>query len=187
MTFSAKFELSLTWAESRVRWRGLRNDSNLNLVPLLGPQGLLAGRRDLWLPSLIFTNSPLSERTVADPQAALTVAREEEGTPAPLTLPMEALYYSGAGNPITYRRTYKLPFACLFDLQLYPFDRQECRMLVDPGPEVRGLVVLRPGALTYLGPRDMMQVLGAPTRLYGLGKSYPRITCRRALKSLQGH
>ena len=24
-------------------------------------------------------------------------------------------------------------------------------------------------------------------RLYGLGKSYPRIACRRALKSLQGH
>ena len=25
------------------------------------------------------------------------------------------------------------------------------------------------------------------TRLYGLGKSYPRITCHRALKSLQGY
>ena len=25
------------------------------------------------------------------------------------------------------------------------------------------------------------------TRLYGLGKSYPRIACRRSLKSLQGH
>ena len=34
MQFRVKFELSLEWFEPRLRWRDLRNNSNLNIIPL---------------------------------------------------------------------------------------------------------------------------------------------------------
>ena len=41
MSFSAKFKLSLTWHEHRVRWRGLRNNSNINRVPHFRPEACI--------------------------------------------------------------------------------------------------------------------------------------------------
>ena len=34
MQFRVKFELSLRWFEPRLRWRDLRNNSNLNVIPV---------------------------------------------------------------------------------------------------------------------------------------------------------
>jgi hypothetical protein len=38
--------------------------------------------------------------------------------------------FEGAFNPFVFSRTYALDFQCLFDLHDYPFDTQNCQMLV---------------------------------------------------------
>ena len=42
----------------------------------------------------------------------------------------ENYIYSGKTNPLIYSRTYDLKFACGFELHYFPFDHQECFILV---------------------------------------------------------
>ncbi len=42
----------------------------------------------------------------------------------------ENLYYYGSENPLLYNDSYELIFHCQFELKNYPFDNQQCFILV---------------------------------------------------------
>merc|ERR1712130_841760 len=157
MSFSSKLELRMTWFEARVRWRNLRSSQNLNRVPQFIPQVTQDASGNIWTPTIIFSNSPLSDQTILDQQAVLTVAKRTGPIPALPEEEVEVAYYSGAKNPVTYTRTFKNTFACVFNLKKYPFDTQVCKIQLDSPKDVEGLLTLEPGQLTHLGPVDMMQ------------------------------
>jgi len=157
MSFSSKLELRMTWYEKRVRWRNLRASQNLNRVPQFIPQVTQEASGNIWAPIIIFANSPLSDQTIVDQQAALMVERKAAAIPAPPEEAVEVAYYSGAENPVTYSRIFKNTFACVFDLKKYPFDTQVCKIQLATPKDVEGLVTLQPGDLRQLSPVDMMQ------------------------------
>jgi len=157
MSFSSKLELRMTWFEKRIRWRNLRASQNLNRVPQFIPQVTQEASGNIWVPTIIFSNSPLSDQTVVDQQAVLTVVKQTGAIPAPPEEAMEVAYFSGAENPVIYTRIFKNTFACVFNLKKYPFDTQVCKIQLDTPKDVKGLVNLEPGYLRHLGPVDMMQ------------------------------
>ena len=57
-------------------------------------------QRNIWLPTVTFSNTPSNAQSVADLRAALTVERAGQYRPAPHHALQEVAYYSGALNAI---------------------------------------------------------------------------------------
>lgn len=154
MSYTAKMSLSMTWTEDRVQWRGLRNNSNINRVPYFSIQ---TGKQNIWVPVIIFSNTPKSDQTLMDLKAALTVEKKGRHEPSPLDQEQEMAYYTGRENPVTYTRTFMDVFSCIFNLEYYPFDTQVCTIQLQTPKHVKDLVRLRTGELSYQGPKDLIQ------------------------------
>ena len=78
----------------------------------------------IWVPTVIFANSPNNDFSVTDGKASLTVEKRGNSSISPHNELQEVAYYEGSENPVTYRRKFKKDFACNFELHTYPFDTQ---------------------------------------------------------------
>ena len=81
---------------------------------------------NIWLPVFIFSNSIEEIFLKFDKFCAVIV--QKMGQPVPnsqLEIYENEIFY-GAHNPFVYNRTYELQLACIFELQNYPFDYQNC-------------------------------------------------------------
>ena len=85
-----------------------------------------SNRPSIWVPVLIFSNTPDNDFTIIDSKSSLTVTKLANYTKSPLYQLDEVAYYEGRENPITYRRKFKKLFSCHFQLYFYPFDTQVC-------------------------------------------------------------
>ena len=119
-SFQADFHLTLHWNDSRLAFRHLKNDVSENtLAEHFG---------SIWIPELIFHNSVDSEFTTADQQSGFGVEKLQK---EPMTVDEdldESAGYSGGQNPLMLSRSYSMAFNCKFQLQWYPFDKQDCEI-----------------------------------------------------------
>ncbi|XP_037783903.1 uncharacterized protein LOC119580071 [Penaeus monodon] len=123
MMINTNYNLSLTWREGRVNYLNLNKDYTLNRVPY----NIM---RKLWVPTVDFTNTHSNHITHADEEATMMVLMSGEPTMGGDTQPQEVEVYSGWDNPLTIRRKYSETFQCEFDLSMYPFDHQECHLVL---------------------------------------------------------
>ena len=85
----------------------------------------------IWIPQLIFTNSLEQTFLFVDGSSSLTIQREGDPYFPPSDDLAENLYYYGSENPLLYNDSYELTFHCQFELENYPFDNQQCSILVN--------------------------------------------------------
>ncbi len=73
--------------------------------------------------------------------------------------PKEVLYnnqeYSGKDNDLILSRVYTTGFSCVFDMNHYPFDLQECSMIFVMQGNSGNFTELIMGRLKYKGPVDL--------------------------------
>ena len=80
---------------------------------------------------------------VHDPVATeIVVIRKGNGTHSGLDELNEGYLYSGEENNLRYIRTYSLNFRCYFDMRNYPFDTQECFIIMNAADSRRHMVNL---------------------------------------------
>jgi len=87
-------------------------------------------RKKLWIPNLVFDNSPFDAYIKNDALSSLIVHREG---PTSLVLNsdlQENEESSGNQNSLEYARNFELELGCDFELQKYPFDTQICSIVV---------------------------------------------------------
>ena len=65
--------------------------------------------------------------------------------------------FKGSENPLTISRVYSKEFLCEFDMGDYPFDTQECSIVLVMKGNVGKFVDMAEGRLEYLGPIDLTQ------------------------------
>ena len=65
--------------------------------------------------------------------------------------------FDGNYNSITLENIFLLNLVCKFDLQLYPFDKQQCLIVTFLDGVTKDFVVLRPKELSYLGKRKLSE------------------------------
>jgi hypothetical protein len=89
------------------------------------------GRNIVWIPNLIFDNSPTSVYIKNDPLSSLSVKPQEEPVSKFDFHFQEFEEFQGISNPLSFKSNYELELGCDFDLHLYPFDHQKCFITVN--------------------------------------------------------
>ena len=115
----------------------------------------LEARRRIWIPEIIFHNTENKIESLIDHKAFATVLRNGTFIRRNLTHLHNAYLYDGAENPITLSRVYSERFLCDFDMSVYPFDTQSCRVTYVVKGNADNLVSLLAKDLQYLGPKDL--------------------------------
>ena len=65
-----------------------------------------------------------------DDTTGTLILKRGDARPDDIKIAEEASIYDGADCPIVMRREYFIEFNCKYNLLMYPFDTQICRMLV---------------------------------------------------------
>jgi len=149
--WQCKVEFELTWYDQRLFMQNLKDNDNLNILTE-------DERPEIWIPEVIFDNNDKSERMVLDENTLLIVNKiEEEGFPSSQRELDAAEIFLGELNPLLYRRTYSTKFDCSFNLRSYPFDTQECAMILKVPKYHADLVELVANNISYTGPTLLAQ------------------------------
>ena len=120
MTFRAKISLRLSWFDWRVNFYNLKfSNENFNYFAN-------SDLKDAWLPRLIFGNSMNADSLKFDDLSSVIVQRKGPRTLNSFTELQENEIFDGEDNPFVYNRTYDLNLSCIFKLENYPFDYQNC-------------------------------------------------------------
>ncbi|XP_047737967.1 uncharacterized protein LOC125178389 [Hyalella azteca] len=121
MLLDTTFNLTLTWYDSRVTFFNLKHDRSLNTLPTNGT---------LWGPDVAFVNTLNHAGTISDDRTNMFVHREKKSLNYHPSFAGEVEVFEGSSNPITSHRQYQASFTCDLDLSLYPFDHQNCFLLM---------------------------------------------------------
>ena len=87
-------------------------------------------RQEIWFPNLAFDNCVKDYNVKMDDLASLTVKINGSAQKTLNKELQEENKYDGKSNDLVYIRVYKLKFQCGFELHKYPFDKQDCFVMV---------------------------------------------------------
>ena len=123
LVFDLKFRFMMVWNDYRLKYHNLKLERSSNSFS-----------RDeidkLWIPNLVFSNTENSESTVGDDESEVTVSREGSFSESSVDVMEEINIFEGSQNRISFQQVYSKTFKCLYELQLYPFDTQVCRLIL---------------------------------------------------------
>jgi hypothetical protein len=116
----------------RITFVNLKNSTKR--VNAVGPDE----RNKIWIPNLVFDNSPNDGYIKNDALSSLIVKKEGQTTLKLNQNLQENEESSGDSNPLEYARNYELELGCDFQLHNYPFDSQMCSIMVINSIELLG-------------------------------------------------
>ena len=147
-TFKVSFKLYLTWFDPRLRFKNIKEKSNLNKLTKFE-------RDRVWKPVIVFDNTESKQITITDERTQATVRRSGNFTLSDITNNEETYFYEGDANPVTFTRIYDIPFLCTYDMAWYPFDIQICNMDLKPDGNTGEYIELTNQTFKYLGKEDL--------------------------------
>ncbi len=134
--FNARFTLTMDWLDDRITFLNLLS-SVANILPTHEVS-------DLWVPSLRFQLTPDVRTTIRDSVMVTSVLPGKGAVLEDLTRLHEETIFPGLQAPISATRMYNEEFACVFDLEWFPFDNQICRFFLGLVPQQTEMVKLMP-------------------------------------------
>ena len=98
----------------------------------------------LWIPSIIFDNTEHNDVMTLDSLAKVTISKEGTSTPSDVTSVDEIDIFHGSENKVYFDRGFTKTVECIYQLQLYPFDTQECTLNLQVGEYEATMINLVP-------------------------------------------
>ena len=148
MSFKAKFNLNLTWKDSRLEYLYL---GSLNILNELH-------KGSIWYPILRFGNSEANADTeIPDNPTIIEILKQ--GQPEILKKHEigEGTRFKGSENDLSLQGTYELWFKCSFDLLSYPFDIQKCNIDLEVPLHLQDHLNVTVGRVDYNGSKQLSQ------------------------------
>ena len=173
MSCAIKFNLSLTWLDSRLRWMNLLNNTWFNILNTTEIS-------KIWIPNLVFKNTADELKTIADNNSIILVKKHGSHRKENLDF-FETAYFEGSENPIIFSKNYNQDFICNFDLHKYPFDIQTCLIVIGTTDKDKFFMELFPENLEYFGQKDMLTYT---VKEYKMKKSDGYVSVEVTLKRL---
>ncbi len=145
-----QIDLRLSWTDRRLTLLNLKTEKNLNtLIP--------AFRQKIWIPHVVFYNTQKKVDSLNDDKAFATISRLGSFKQSPRTQLDNAYFFEGSENPLTISRVYDAEFLCEFDMAKFPFDTQQCSIVMVMKGNTGQFIHMVAGDLQYLGPIDLTQ------------------------------
>ena len=114
----------MKWFESRLRFKNLKDDFELNNF-------LPSEVAMIWVPELIFANTEEKPLTIVDERTSISVEKLGNFKLSETYENENIQYFAGTENPLHLRRFYNQRFLCDFQLNWYPFDVQHCYLRME--------------------------------------------------------
>ncbi|XP_071543632.1 uncharacterized protein [Panulirus ornatus] len=138
-----------SWYDSRLRYKNLHADNNLNQIDDLMNRA--------WYPDVTILGTDNSQVNAQPRRTAAWGERTAGPLPDNYQLIDEDVFYSGAANPLVLQREMTFDLMCTFDLTLYPFDTQRCTMTLYVGAYTRHYVLTSLHNVTFSGTRRLLE------------------------------
>ena len=122
-------------------------------------------KNGIWFPTVVLENTKQKLEFIIDPKSLITVERNGSGISADSTFTENKLLYQGNENPIHYERLDNVKFNCDYQLSWYPFDTQNCYIVLGQTEILSNYVEQVPGRFSYLGPEDLTQYFVKKTKM----------------------
>lgn len=145
-----QFQLNLEWIDSRLTFQNLKEDSFLNTLNSMD-------KTKIWIPEVLFFNTEEKEESINDEKSYITVARLGDFQESSYELLQNTHIYQGSENVLKISRVYTVKFLCEFDMNIYPFDSQQCQMQFIMKGNSGNFARLRKSVLRYTGKIDLTQ------------------------------
>ena len=145
-----QFGLQSTWFDTRLSMQNLKQDRNLNTLTE-------AQKHEIWIPELVFHNTQSKLKSLVDQEAFVTISRKGKYDKNDKSQLQNAYIYRGEENPLTIARVYDIAFICEFDVRIFPFDTQNCSIVLAMAGNSGKFVHLSIDQFRYLGPVDLTQ------------------------------
>ena len=145
-----QFGLQITWQDARLYMKNLQLDKNLNTLTQ-------AQKDEIWIPKLVFHNTRSKYKTLVDKDAFVTINRIGKFARSEKSKLQNTYVYKGGDNPLTIARVYDNEFLCDFDMRVFPFDTQNCSIVMVMAGNSGKFVHLVIDEFKYLGPIDLTQ------------------------------
>ena len=145
-----QFKLKLSWLDGRLTMMNLKQDENLNTLT----EDL---RMNIWIPELLYHNTQSKSQTLNDKEAFVTINRNGSFVRSDQSKLQNTYIFKGGENPLTIARIYDIDFICEFDMSVYPFDTQNCSIILVMKGNSGKFSHLVIDKFNYLGPIDLTQ------------------------------
>ena len=139
-TFKIKFRLVLSWFDFRLVFHNLKGSRIANSPSIQEVE-------KLWIPNIVFDNTENNDVITIDPFAKVTISKEGVFVSADETVVDEVNVFKGSENQISFDKIYTKTLKCIYQLQLYPFDTQECSVNLEVGKYERSIMMILPQAI----------------------------------------
>ena len=144
--FQVQFYLTMKWFDSRLRFKNLKDDINLNNF-------LPSENVKIWVPELVFENTEEKPSTMTDEKTTIKVDKGGHFKSSDISENQNVQYFSGSENSISMSRFYNQRFLCDYRLAWYPFDIQKCRLTMSMKREFAPFTKLMVEEIIYEGER----------------------------------
>ena len=111
----------------------------------------------LWIPNIIFGNTENNDVIGTDPLAKVTISKEGPFSLSDETVVDEINVFKGSENKIIFDMVYTKTLKCIYELQLYPFDTQECMVNLEVGKYERKIMTILPKSLEMMSETLLSQ------------------------------
>ena len=145
-----QFGLRLTWQDGRLTMLNLKDEFNLNTLTN-------TIKNEIWIPEVIFHNTQSKLKSLNDAESFITIDRQGDFVRSERSSLQNAFTYQGSENPLTIARVYDIDFICEFDMEFYPFDTQNCSIILVMAGNSGKFVHQVISEYQYLGPVDLTQ------------------------------
>ena len=146
--FVVSFELFMTWFDPRIVYTNLKTEKNLNKLTT-------DEKEIIWKPVIVYDNTKFKDITQTDERTLAVITQYGNFTRSSPSEAVEAYYFKGDENAITFSRIYATPFICKFDMAWYPFDIQLCTMDLKPDGNTGEYVDLWKQSFEYRGSKEL--------------------------------
>ena len=151
-SFELKMFLILTWYDDRLVYHNLKENRIAN-----SPSFEVTGK--LWIPKIIFDNTRNNDVMALDDLAKITISKQGKSTLSDETNVDEIEIFKGSENKIYFEKGFTKTVKCIYQLQLYPFDKQECTVNLQVAEYESNLIELSPNSIKMKSETLLTQFL----------------------------
>ena len=159
MKFRTQYNLFQEWVDPRTKFNNLHKNQYLNSL-------VDQEKNRIWTPTFILDNTDKKIRTTTDSESVIFVKRQGNFTRNSMEIVDNTYVFEGQANPLIMNRVYETQWICDYEMNWFPFDTQQCKMMFSLTNDMNSFVNLEGNGHSYIGPVELTQYFVRKTDMH---------------------